>query len=189
MLICFFRYNSEIELSTDTDDSASETNADRRHSDLHRIGEALKAANASTRGRVLELARSLVRQHEAATLESRAKAERIVQLESRISHLEQELKELRASSAALVRVNGEREDEDGMGEKESEVRESAEAAAKVDDDKKIISSSISVSVVKATDGSDEGEGEKDEGEEDSCIVAEVAKAITTTMSEVTAVPE
>lgn len=187
-MLIFFRYNSEIELSTDTDDSASETNADRRHSDLHRIGEALKPVDANTRGRVLELARSLVRQHEAATLESRAKTERIVLLESRISQLEQELKELRSSCTALITVNGEKEDEDELGEEESDVRESA-VAAKVDEDKKIISSSISVSVVKATDGSDEGEGEKDEGEEDSCIVAEVAKAITTTMAEVTAVPE
>lgn len=100
----------------------------------------------------MELARGLVSQQGAAAIECRTKDEQIGRLELRISELERELQESRAP----LQPNGDAE--------ESIVAKD-----------KIISSSISVSVVKTTAALEDGEKESEEG----CVVAEVAKAIAT----------
>lgn len=88
-------------------------------------------------------------------LECHTKNSRIEQLELRISELECQLEELQRPKA----VNG----------TESETTEEEALVEGDGDGDKIISSSISVSVVEADDG---------EQEEGGCVVANVPRAIT-----------
>lgn len=101
------RYNSEIELSTDTDDSASETT--EKGSDLAKIEEALKAVEDDVRVRVLELVRNMAKEHEALT---REKDNKIGELEGRIAELEKKV-------GGMVNGNA-REEEEEEGEEEEE---------------------------------------------------------------------
>lgn len=81
------RYNSEIELSTDTDDSASETAATTSH--LTKIEEALKTVdNDDVRLRVLELVQHMAKEHETLI---RDKDNKISELEIRIAELERKM--------------------------------------------------------------------------------------------------
>lgn len=95
------RYNSEIELSTDTDDSASETTATTSH--LTKIEEALKTLdNDDVRLKVLEYVRQMANEHETLTRDGIDKDNKISQLEARIAELEGKLQ-----ATAVVKVNGE----------------------------------------------------------------------------------
>lgn len=80
------RYNSEIELSTDTDDSASETS--EKQSDMLKIEEALKDIDVEIKNRILELVRNIAKEHEIAMQECRNKDNKITELELKISQLE-----------------------------------------------------------------------------------------------------
>ncbi|KAF5272619.1 hypothetical protein FQR65_LT17319 [Abscondita terminalis] len=80
------RYNSEIELSTDTDDSASE--ASEKQSDMLKIEEALKDIDVEIKNRILELVRNIAKEHDIAMQECRNKDNKITELELRISQLE-----------------------------------------------------------------------------------------------------
>ncbi|KYB26057.1 ski oncogene [Tribolium castaneum] len=78
------RYNSEIELSTDTEDSASETS--EKSTDLSKIEELLKGCTA--RDRVLEVFKGLLKENERWMKECRTKDERIKELEEKVEELE-----------------------------------------------------------------------------------------------------
>lgn len=84
------RYNSEIELSTDTDDSLSDASGDnnRKISDINRIVEALSAAPEEIKERVMDLVKNIIKEHDQAILRCQEKDERIRQLEQRIRELE-----------------------------------------------------------------------------------------------------
>lgn len=87
------RYNSEIELSTDTDDSASE--AAEKSGDLCKIEEALKTIDDdAVRSKILGLVRSMAKEQETLM---RDKDNRIGELEARIAELEK-----RAEAARMV---------------------------------------------------------------------------------------
>lgn len=83
------RYNSEIELSTDTDDSASESS--EKQSDLLKIEEALKSVDGDIKHRILELVKNIAKEHEVAIQECRHKDNKIAELEFRIAQLEKQL--------------------------------------------------------------------------------------------------
>lgn len=80
------RYNSEIELSTDTDDSASETS--EKHPDCTKIEEALKDVDADVKMRVLDHVRQLAKDRDNLGQECRNKDNKIAELEARIADLE-----------------------------------------------------------------------------------------------------
>ncbi|KAF5270623.1 hypothetical protein FQA39_LY01361 [Lamprigera yunnana] len=82
------RYNSEIELSTDTDDSASETS--EKQVDLVKIEEALKDVKVEVKNTILELVKNIAKENEIALRECRNKDNKISELELRISRLEAE---------------------------------------------------------------------------------------------------
>ncbi|KAB0794170.1 hypothetical protein PPYR_13790 [Photinus pyralis] len=86
------RYNSEIELSTDTDDSASETS--EKQPDVLKIEEALKGVCVDVKNRILELVRNIAKEHENAVRECRIKDNKISELEFRIAQLENERNKL-----------------------------------------------------------------------------------------------
>lgn len=90
------KYNPEIELSTDTEDSASET-SEKNNSDYIKLEEVLKSVNNDDiRDKVLELFRNLSKERERAVLETRTKdQERISELERKNSELEYQNSELR----------------------------------------------------------------------------------------------
>lgn len=90
------RYNSEIELSTDTDDSASETS--EKQTDLLKIEEALKTVDVDVKHRVLELVRSIAKEHEIAIQECRNKDNKISELELKITQLQKQLLEANSIS-------------------------------------------------------------------------------------------
>ncbi|RZC31855.1 hypothetical protein BDFB_008003 [Asbolus verrucosus] len=83
------RYNSEIELSTDTEDSASET-SEKQSTDLGRIDEMLKGSDSEIRERILEAFRSLMKENERWMRECRSKDERIKELEARKEELDRQ---------------------------------------------------------------------------------------------------
>lgn len=83
------RYNSEIELSTDTDDSASETS--EKHPDCTKIEEALKDVDADVKIRVLEHVRQLAKDRDNLSVECRNKDNKIAELEARIADLERKV--------------------------------------------------------------------------------------------------
>ncbi|XP_076275283.1 ski oncogene-like isoform X2 [Rhynchophorus ferrugineus] len=96
--------NPEIELSTDTEDSASET-SDKHTPDFIKLEEALKTVNdEEVREKVMELFRNVSKERERAILESRSKdQERISDLERENADLRQELDELRRQTNLEVK--------------------------------------------------------------------------------------
>ncbi|XP_050302358.1 ski oncogene [Anthonomus grandis grandis] len=113
------KYNPEIELSTDTEDSASES-SEKHHSDYVKLEEVLKSVNSEDiRDKVIELFKNLSKERERAVLDTRAKdQEKIVGLERRNSELElqnlelrKELEELRLQSENNNRPSASREHE------------------------------------------------------------------------------
>lgn len=98
------RYNSEIELSTDTDDSASESS--EKHTELCKIEEALKTVDGDVKVRVLELVRNITKEHENLIRECRDKDNKISALEYKIADLEKQLS-VASTAAVPPRKNGE----------------------------------------------------------------------------------
>jgi hypothetical protein len=129
------RYNSEIELSTDTEDSASET-SDKQSSDMGKIEEMLKGAEGGVRERVLEAFKVLLKENERWIRECRSKEEKIRELEGRIEELErppvepkaEEEEEVAAATvtAAKVICNGEVKDDDNNSSSIIKTNESCE---------------------------------------------------------------
>lgn len=89
------RYNSEIELSTDTDDSLSDTSGDnlRKLSDVQRVAEALTDASEEMKERVLDLVRNITKEHSRVIQQCQEKDERIRQLEQKIKELQTEMRQ------------------------------------------------------------------------------------------------
>ncbi|XP_025837119.1 ski oncogene-like [Agrilus planipennis] len=102
------KYNSEIELSTDTDDSASETS--EKHSDLVKIEEVLKDVDVAIRGKILDFIRRLTKTHENVIVECRNKDAKISQLESKIERLETEIRDLKSNNERLPEVEQSKEE-------------------------------------------------------------------------------
>lgn len=90
------KYNPEIELSTDTEDSASETS--EKHSEFSKVEEVLKGVESSVRDKVLELFKNLTKEYEKVVQESRAKDNKISDLELRNAELLKELEEMKGKS-------------------------------------------------------------------------------------------
>lgn len=90
------KYNPEIELSTDTEDSASESSEKHQH-DYVKLEEVLKTViDEDIREKVLELFKNLSKERELAVLETRLKdQDRITELERRNSQLERENSDLK----------------------------------------------------------------------------------------------
>lgn len=90
------KYNPEIELSTDTEDSASESSEKHQH-DYVKLEEVLKTViDEDIRDKVLELFKNLSKERELAVLETRLKdQDRITELERRNSQLERENSDLK----------------------------------------------------------------------------------------------
>lgn len=119
------RYNSEIELSTDTDDSASETT--EKGTDMYKIEEALKTIDQNIRNRVLELVRNMMKEHETLITE---KDNKINELEAKILELEkrkiderQKEEEKEMETTTVVMMNG---DADAKDVEEREICSSME---------------------------------------------------------------
>ncbi|KAJ8915055.1 hypothetical protein NQ315_016030 [Exocentrus adspersus] len=87
------KYNPEIELSTDTEDSASETS--EKHSEAGKIEEVLKGVDSSVRDKVLELFKNLTKEYEKVVQENRIKDNKISDLELRNSQLLKEVEEMK----------------------------------------------------------------------------------------------
>lgn len=85
------RYNSEIELSTDTDDSASETS--EKHTDLYKIEEVLKETNIEAKEKLVNIFKRIMKEKEDNFNESREKDNKIKDLEMRVAELEKRLHE------------------------------------------------------------------------------------------------
>lgn len=98
------KYGSEIELSTDTEDSASE--AAEKNGEMGKIEEALKSVEEETRNRVMELVRRLAKEKDG----------RIEELEARVAELE------RKEPAPLVNGNAKGEETEEEEEEKSEVK-------------------------------------------------------------------
>ncbi|KAJ8928952.1 hypothetical protein NQ314_018414 [Rhamnusium bicolor] len=88
------KYNPEIELSTDTEDSASETS--EKHSEFGKIEEVLRGVDSNVRDKVLELFKNLTKEHERVVQESRIKDNKISDLELRNTELLKELDEFKS---------------------------------------------------------------------------------------------
>ncbi|XP_060522748.1 ski oncogene [Cylas formicarius] len=87
------KYNPEIELSTDTEDSASETS--EKNSEFAKLEEVLKGVDGDVRDKVLGLFKGLTKECEQAILDSRTKEDRISELELRNAELVKEIEDLR----------------------------------------------------------------------------------------------
>lgn len=82
------RYN-EIELSTDTDDSLSDSSENNRQiSNYTRLTETLSEIPTEIKERVLNLVRDITKQHEQVLLQCQEKDERISQLERKLKEME-----------------------------------------------------------------------------------------------------
>lgn len=92
------KYNPEIELSTDTEDSASETS--EKQQDAGKLEEALRSVEAGVRDKVLELFKNLSKEYERAVQEIRVKDNRIGDLEAANAELLKELEAARSRRAA-----------------------------------------------------------------------------------------
>lgn len=126
------KYNPEIELSTDTEDSASETS--EKHSEFVKVEEVLKGVDGSVRDKVLEMFKSLTKEYERVMQESRIKDNKISDLELRNAELLKQLEETRAKSP----------------EKEPEVTENEKNEAECKDNK-----SSSIIVVNESSSADQ----------------------------------
>lgn len=88
------KYNPEIELSTDTEDSASETS--EKQLDLIKIEELLKIIDSSVRDKVLDFIKGMTKKQDRLLEDNRAKDNKISDLELRNSELLSELAKLKA---------------------------------------------------------------------------------------------
>ncbi|KAH1016882.1 hypothetical protein HUJ04_008043 [Dendroctonus ponderosae] len=97
------KYNPEIELSTDTEDSASET-SEKNNLDYIKLEEVLKSVDSEdVREKILELFKNMSKERERAILDSRCKdQERIIELEQKNEHLEREMSTLREQLDDLI---------------------------------------------------------------------------------------
>ncbi|XP_057659461.1 ski oncogene [Diorhabda carinulata] len=86
------KYNPEIELSTDTEDSASETS--EKH-ELNKLEDILKEVDSNIKDKVLDYIKNINKENEKLTQDSRTKDERIRQLEFRNGELLKELNTLK----------------------------------------------------------------------------------------------
>lgn len=92
------KYNPEIELSTDTEDSASETS--EKQLDLNKIEELLKITDSTVRDKVLDFIKGMTKEQERLLEENRTKDNKISDLELRNSELLKELAELKTKHSA-----------------------------------------------------------------------------------------
>lgn len=90
------KYNPEIELSTDTEDSASET-SEKNNLEYIKLEEVLKSVDSEdVREKILELFKNMSKEREQAILDSRCKdQERIFELEQKNQQLERDNSTLR----------------------------------------------------------------------------------------------
>ncbi|KAG5898447.1 hypothetical protein JTB14_036528 [Gonioctena quinquepunctata] len=86
------KYNPEIELSTDTEDSASETSEKQEFTKLE---EVLKGVDTSIKDRVLEFIKLLTKENDRLVQVCRSKDDKINELESKNSALLEELSVLK----------------------------------------------------------------------------------------------
>lgn len=97
------RYNSEIELSTDTDDSASETS--EKQSDLYKIEEVLKEINSDVKQTVISMFQRIIKEKEDNLNETREKDNKIKDLELKVAELEKRLQEYDNSKTEISSFN------------------------------------------------------------------------------------
>lgn len=91
------KYNPEIELSTDTEDSASETS--EKLLDLNKIEELLKITDSTVRDKVSDFIKGMTKEQERILEECRTKDNKISDLELRNAELFKELAELKAKKS------------------------------------------------------------------------------------------
>lgn len=91
------KYNPEIELSTDTEDSASETSD--KLLDLNKIEELLKITDSTVRDKVLDFIKGMAKEQERLLEECRTKDNKISDLELRNAELLKELAELKTKKS------------------------------------------------------------------------------------------
>lgn len=125
------RYNSEIELSTDTDDSASETTektTTTTTSDFcSKIEEMLKSVmDDDVRKNVLELVRDFTKENERLLAE---KDNKIGELEGRIAKLEEAERKPPPPPASPPMMNGDANGEDLRDEEQQQQQTSVIAAS------------------------------------------------------------
>lgn len=105
------RYNSEIELSTDTEDSASEVSEKLPPTtDLGKVEELLKEVNGDVKESILNAFKHLMQENDRWIAECRTKDEKICELETRIGILER--KHIPSQNGLTAHQSGEDEDEE-----------------------------------------------------------------------------
>lgn len=102
------RYNSEIELSTDTDDSASESS--EKQSELSKVEEIIKNVNADIKQKVVEFVKSMLEEHERVLQDSREKDNKMMDLENRVRQLEKQLDVAERSKSDVSSLESPRND-------------------------------------------------------------------------------
>lgn len=90
------KYNPEIELSTDTEDSASETS--EKH-DINKLEDWLKDVDRSVKDKVMDLLKNLTKENERLTKNARVTDERLKELEYRNVELLKELNVLKLKNS------------------------------------------------------------------------------------------
>ncbi|KAI4455840.1 hypothetical protein MML48_8g00009394 [Holotrichia oblita] len=85
------RYNSEIELSTDTDDSGSETS---EKPDICKMEEIMKDVDHIVRDKVLEMFRHICKEYQELQKENRSKNSEITELTNIVTDLKKQLLDL-----------------------------------------------------------------------------------------------
>lgn len=98
------RYNSEIELSTDTDDSLSDMSSDnlRKISDVQRVADALGDVPNVTRELVLDIVRHIAKEHSHVIQQCQEKDERIRELEQKLRDLQNNI--IKSSGERITNV-------------------------------------------------------------------------------------
>lgn len=124
------RYNPEIELSTDTDDSLSDTSGDNHKvSDVQRVAEALLQAPEEMKERVLDLVRNIAKEHIEALQKCQEKDDKIRQLEQRIRELEEKQDDTGSRSEYDVSSSREMPVEEAIEETQSISEEPTEVSS------------------------------------------------------------
>lgn len=115
------RYNSEIELSTDTDDSLSDTSDNQKVTEIQRVADALIDVPDEIRERVLDLVRNIqhAKEHSEALQRIQEKDETIRKLEERIRELEENKEDTRSRSEYDVSSSREMPTEEVIEETQS----------------------------------------------------------------------
>lgn len=101
------KYNPEIELSTDTEDSASETS--EKQLDVIKIEELLKITDNSIRNKILEFIKGIIKEQDRLLEDNRNKDNKISDLELKNSELLKELAEFKTQCSENEKIveNGE----------------------------------------------------------------------------------